>query len=52
MANNSQPLSRRFETWVVTGPIGHLLSAAGDWAVLLATLGAQRAQRMLDREGE
>jgi len=42
VANNRQPLPRRIETWVVTGPVGHLLSAAGDWAVLLSTLALKR----------
>ncbi|MEI6793430.1 MAG: hypothetical protein WCK97_09385 [Actinomycetes bacterium] len=45
MANDRQPLPRRIETWVVTGPVGHLLSAAGDWAVLLTTLARDRISR-------
>jgi hypothetical protein len=45
VANNRQPLPRRIETWVVTGPVGHLLSAAGDWAVLLSTLARNRIKR-------
>jgi hypothetical protein len=45
VANNRQPITRRIETWVVTGPVGHLLSAAGDWAVLLATLARNRIER-------
>jgi len=45
VANNRQPLPRRIETWVVTGPVGHLLSAAGDWAVLLSTLARGRFSR-------
>ncbi|MCX6370572.1 MAG: hypothetical protein NTZ58_04865 [Solirubrobacterales bacterium] len=45
MANNRQPLPRRIETWVVTGPVGHLLSAIGDWAVLLTTLARNRIKR-------
>jgi hypothetical protein len=42
VANNRQPLLGRIETWVVTGPVGHLLSAIGDWAVLLSTLARNR----------
>jgi len=45
VASNRQPLPRRIETWVVTGPVGHLLSAAGDWAVLLTALARDRISR-------
>ncbi len=46
MVNDCQPVLRRIETWVVTGPVGHLLSAIGDWAVVLTTLARDRIRRL------
>jgi hypothetical protein len=39
------PMTRRFAAWLVTGPVGHGVAGAADWAELLARAAWARRQR-------
>ncbi|MSX01940.1 MAG: hypothetical protein F2813_02140 [Actinobacteria bacterium] len=45
MPGDRLPPVNRLEAWIVTGPLGHLLSAAADWAVLIWRLTRNRLSR-------